>query len=53
MGVRFDLGQHRVGGPIEQLNRRDVSLEISVSDKSLEGISVAHSACGVRWSKFP
>ncbi|MNV98879.1 hypothetical protein D3C71_1941820 [compost metagenome] len=40
--MTLDLGEHRVGGPVEQLNGCDMRLEIPVSYKSLEGFFIAH-----------
>jgi hypothetical protein len=41
-GVRPDHRQERVGGAVEHLHRRDVRLEVPMTDQFFDGFCVAH-----------
>ncbi|MCY1553155.1 hypothetical protein D9M68_896100 [compost metagenome] len=40
----FHLGQHRIGRPVEQLNRRDVRLKVTMRDELLKRLLVSHQS---------
>jgi hypothetical protein len=46
-GVRPDLRQERIGRPVEQLDRRDMRLEVAVTDQLLNRLGVGHERDGL------
>src|SRR5208337_1678061 len=50
-GMRPDCWQERIGGPVKELDRRQVGLEVAVTDELLDGFGIAHQ--GARLALIP